>query len=73
MVSLLKIFCIWTIFKVFIEFITVSLLFYTWFLAPRHVGSQLPDPWLEPAPPASEGEVLTTRLPGKSLLIPFNG
>ena len=37
-------FLMWTIFKVFIEFITVSLLSYVLvFLATRHVGSQLPD------------------------------
>ena len=31
----------WTIFKVFIDFVTVLLLFYVYgvFLAPRHVGS----------------------------------
>ena len=48
-------------------------MFYTWFLALRHMGSQLPDPWIEPASPALEGEVLTTGRPGKSPLIPFNG
>ena len=34
----------WTIFKVFIEFVTVLLLFYVLvFLSSRHVGSWLPD------------------------------
>ena len=73
MMASLEIFLIWTVFKVFIEFITVLLVFYTWFLALRHTGSQLPDPWIEPASPALEGGVLTTGRPGKSLLIPFNG
>ena len=49
------------------------LVFYTWFLALRHMGSQLPDLWIEPASLALEGEVLTTGWPGKSLLILFNG
>ena len=56
----------WTIFKDFIEFITILLLFYVldfWHescptLAPQQI---------EPAPPAMEDEVLTTGLPGKSL------
>ena len=57
----------WTIFKVFIEFVIILLLFYVLvFLAPRHVGSQLPDQGSNPRPPALEGAVLTTGLPGKS-------
>ena len=39
------------------------------FLALRHVGGILaPWPGIEPAPPALKGEVLTTGLPGKSLI-----
>ena len=34
-------------------------------------GSQLPDQGLNPPPPASGGEVSTTELPGKSLLLIF--
>ena len=50
----------WTVFKVFIEFVTILLLFYVlWDLSYR--------PWFEPAHPALEGEVLTTGPPGKSL------
>ena len=40
----LKIFVTWTIFKVFVEFVTILLLFYgVHSLATRHVGSLLPD------------------------------
>ena len=39
-----KIFCCGPIFKVFVEFVTILLLFLCFgFLAPRHVASQLPD------------------------------
>ena len=38
----LKIFLMWTIFKVFIEFVTILLLFCFGFLASRHVGSLAP-------------------------------
>ena len=67
----------WTIFKVFIEFVTILLLFYVldfWPWGMWHVacGILAPTPGFEPAPPALEGEVLTTGPPGKSLLIPFN-
>ena len=56
-------FLTWTIFKVFIEFVTVLILFYALvFLAMRHWGSWLP----EPAPWALEGKALTTGSPGKS-------
>ena len=41
----------WTIFKVFIEFVTVLFLFYgSVFLALRHVGSWLPDQGWNPYP-----------------------
>ena len=41
----------WTIFQVFIEFVTILLLFYVLvFLATRHVGSYLPDQELNPHP-----------------------
>ena len=53
-------FLMWTVFKVFIEFVTILLLFYVlWDLSYR--------PWFEPAHPALEGEVLTTGPPGKFL------
>ena len=40
-------FLMWIILKVFIEFVTILLLFYV-FLATRHVGSQLPQQGLNP-------------------------
>ena len=52
----------WTIFKVFIEFVIVLLLFYVlvfW------VFGLAPQPGREPTPPALEGEVLATAPPGK--------
>ena len=63
----------WTIFKVFIEFVTILLLLRVmvfwpksiWILAPPRLG-------VEPAPPALEGEILTTRPPGKFLLAALN-
>ena len=54
----------WTIFKVFIEFITTLLLF--WFIGREACGILAPWPGIDPAPPALEGEVLTTGPPGKS-------
>ena len=51
----------WAIFKVFIEFITILLLFYIWvFGAKKHVKSYLPQLAIEPAPPALELKVLIT-------------
>ena len=44
----LKFFVLWTITKVFIEFVTILPLFYV--LAARYVGSQLPDQGLNPLP-----------------------
>ena len=52
-------------FKVFIEFVTILLLFYVLVFWPGGMW----DPWpgMEPISPALEGEVLTTGLPEKSL------
>ena len=50
----------WTIFKVFIEFVTILFLFYVFW--PRGMWDLI-----EPASLALEGEVLTTGPPGKSL------
>ena len=48
-----------TIFKVFVEFVTILLMFFVLdFGHKAHRG-------VEPALPVLEGEVLTTRLPGK--------
>ena len=57
----------WTIFKVFIEFIKTLLVFCVFgFVAPMHMGILAPRRGTEPPPPALEGEVLTTGPPGKS-------
>ena len=57
----------WTIFKVFIEFVTILLLFFMfWFFGGEACGILAPRPGIEPAPPALEGEVLTPGPPGKS-------
>ena len=59
----------WTIFKLFIEFVTILLLFHVLVFWPQGMwDSQLLDQGsnLDPTP-ALEGEVLTTGPPGKSL------
>ena len=57
----------WTIFKVFMEFVTILLLFYVLFFGLEARGILAPRPGIEPAPPALEGEVLTTGPPGRPL------
>ena len=47
-------------FKVFIEFVTILLSLMLW------LEGLAPQPGIEPAPPALEGEVLTTGQPEKS-------
>ena len=44
--------------------------FIFWFLVWKHVESLLPNQGLNLQPPVLEGEVLTTRPPGKSLFYP---
>ena len=68
-------FLLWTIFKVFIEFVTILFLFwgfsfllFFWFFGHEACGILAPQPGAEPILLASEGEVLITRLPGKSLM-----
>ena len=58
----------WTIFKVFIEFVTTLLPCFG-FLAMRYVGSWLLDQGIKPAPPALENKVLTTGPPGMSISV----
>ena len=56
-------FVLWVFFKVFIEFVTILLLFYVCLfvcLAVRHAGSM---------PSAFEGKILTTGPPRKSLVL----
>ena len=58
----------WTIFKVFIEFVTMLLLFYIFVFFGHNVCVILaPQPEIKPAPPGLEGKVLTTGPPEKSL------
>ena len=54
----------WAILKVFIEFVTILLLF--WFFSQEACGTFALPPGIEPTPPALEGEVLTAGPPGKS-------
>ena len=63
----------WNIFKVFIELVTIPLLFYVWFFfGHKACGILAPQPGIEPVPSALEGEVLTARPPGKSLINHLN-
>ena len=55
-------------FEVFIEFVTILLLFYSLvLLAARYVGILALRPGIEPVSPMLEGEVLTTGPPRNSL------
>ena len=68
-VTQLKDFLMWTIFKVFNEFVTILLLFVCLFVCfgPKTCGILALQPGIESTPPAPEGQVLSTELPGKSL------
>ena len=58
----------WTIFKVFIECVTILLLLVCFgFLHCKAYGILVPRPGIESTPPALQGELLTTGLPEKSL------
>ena len=61
----LRFFLMWTIFKVFIEFVTILLLFYVLVFWPRGM-------W-DLSSPTKEGGVLTTGTPGKSHNTLFSG
>ena len=63
----LKIVFIWTIFKVFTESDTISLLFYPLVFPCRAYRILAPRSGIKPAPPALEGEIPSTGPPGKSL------
>ena len=54
----------WTIFKVFIESVTILILF--WFFGHEACGILAPQPGIEPTSPVLEGKALTTGLPGES-------
>ena len=64
-----KIFFYVDFFKVFIEFVTILVLFYVlFFFGPEACGILAPQPGTKPILLALEGKVLITRLPGKSLM-----
>ena len=65
-------FFICTIFKVFIEFVTILLLFWTGGFGHEVCGILVSWPGIEFTPPALEGEVLTTGPPGKALFPGFD-
>ena len=57
----------WIIFKIFIEVVMISLLFYVLgFFGPEARGIVVPHPGIESVLPALEGKVLSTGPPGKS-------
>ena len=64
----LKIFLMWTIFKVFIGFVTLYYFFlcFVFFFGKEACGILAPWPGIEPTLPALQGKVLTTGPPGKS-------
>ena len=57
----------WTTFNVFIEFVTILLLFYVLVFWPRGMRDLSSPTRVKTRTPALEGEVLTTGRPGKSL------
>ena len=70
---LLKDFCLmWAIFKKsLLNLLQYHFCFDFVFFGPEAYGILAPKPGIEPAPSALEGEVLTTRLLGKSLPLSF--
>ena len=62
-------FLMWTIFKVFIEFVTILLLFMFWFFGHKACGILAPWRGIDPASPTLEGKVITTGQPRESLII----
>ena len=56
----------WTIFKVFIEFVILLLLFYILDFWLQGIRILAPRPRIKPALPTLEGEVLTSGPPAKS-------
>ena len=67
-----KDYLVWTIFKVFIEFITTLLLFFMfWFFGPEARRILVSPTGIEPVSSVLQGEVLTTEPAGKSPGIDF--
>ena len=61
----LRLLLMWTIFKVFIEFVKYCLCLLFWLFGREAGGILAFQPGIEPVPPPLEGEVLTIGLPGK--------
>ena len=59
-------FLMWTIFKVFVEFVTILLLFMFWFFGHEARVILVPPPEIEATPLALEGQVLIPEPPGSS-------
>ena len=59
-------FLMWTIFKVVIEFVTILLLLFMFWLFISHWVCGILVPWPGIEPPSLKGELLTIRLPRKS-------
>ena len=56
----------WTIFQVFIDFVTILLLLYILMFWPGSMQDPSSPTRIRPPPPALEGEALATGWPGKS-------
>ena len=67
--SFLDVFLMWTIFKVFIEFVSILLLFHIFIFGCKACGILAPGQGIEPISPTLEGGFLTTGPPGKSLYV----
>ena len=63
----LRFFLMWAIFKVFIKFVTIFLLFYGFVFGHTPCEILGPQRWIQPTATALEGKVLTTGLQGKPL------
>ena len=60
----------WTIFKVFTEFVTNFFFFFIlWFLGFKACRISAPGPGIEPIPPVPKGKILTPGPPGESLKV----
>ena len=66
-----KIFLMWTIFEVFIEFVTICLLFCVLDFWSKACGILAPQLGIKPVVPALEDNILATELPEK-FLMPFS-
>ena len=62
-------FLVWTIFKVFIEFVAILLPFYVLVFGPKACGILAPGSGIKPPAPVLEDEVSTTRPPGRSPIL----